>query len=113
VELPGDQAVEVPSVEALAPPPRPYRSPPPPSPRGDRYVDAALMDAAGKIARASNGTRHNVLLKEGGSLLRFVPERLSARDFSDVLTIAALTAGLEQDEIEEEIGWLLVRGGVA
>jgi hypothetical protein len=116
--LAGEDAVAVPSVEALAPPPprpphRPLGAPPRPPKAGERYVDAALADAASTIARAMNGTRHQTLMREGASLLRFVPERLSVRDFADVLTRAALSAGLEQDEIEEGIGWLLLRGGVA
>jgi hypothetical protein len=45
--------------------------------------------------------------------LRFVPDKLSARDFADTLTIAAMAAGLGADEVEEEISWLLARRGVA
>jgi hypothetical protein len=76
-------------------------------------VDAALADAASTIARAMNGTRHQTLMREGASLLRFVPDRLSARDFADVLDGAGHAAGLDQAEIDEAIDWLLAREGTA
>jgi hypothetical protein len=109
--LPGEEVVQVPSAQALAPPPRPQ--PPDRAPHSDRYVDAALASAVRTISRASNGTRHNVLLTEGACLLRFVPDRLSAGDFAVVLEGAARAAGLDQQEIDDAIGWFLARGGVA
>jgi hypothetical protein len=110
--LAGDAAVEVPSIEALALPPRPR-----PILRlvrqDDRYVDAALVDAVRTIARAADGTRHLTLLREGASLLRFVPERLTTRDFADVLDGSGRAAGLDQKEIDDAISWLLAREGSA
>jgi hypothetical protein len=112
VKLPGDDAVAVPPAAELAPPEPPPRLPPPkPSIRGDRYVDAALADAIRTIAHAPNGTRHNALMTEGASLLRFVPDRLSPGDFVEVLAGAARAAGLDQSEADDEISWLLAKVG--
>jgi hypothetical protein len=111
--LAGTDAVEVPSAEALAPPPRPRMPPPSRQQQSDRYVDAALVDAARSITRAANGNRHQTLMREGASLLRFVPDRLTARDFADVLDGAGRAAGLDQEEIDDAIGWLLARENVA
>jgi hypothetical protein len=54
-----------------------------------------------------------MLMRQGARLLRFVPDRLTARDLADALTGAARAAGLDQNEAEAAINWLLAREGMA
>jgi len=82
------------------------RRPPPPPPRpvptvpGSRraYLEAALRDAADRVARAVPGTRNLTLNAEAWTLARLAGDGLDPATIEAVLITAAVTAGLPHRE---------------
>jgi hypothetical protein len=107
---PGEQRLQCPSAEELAPPP-PKPQPPPEAiatPVGaEPYVRKALERAADAILSAGEGKRHPTLAAEARSLARLVKEGLLREaDLRSVLTCAAEHAGkTNANEIASCIDW--------
>lgn len=108
--LDGNPAVAVPSVGALAPPPR--RGLPPLPSRGDtraaRYAFAALTNAAARVAQAGEGNRHRTIVSQAMSLARFVAAGLlSESDVRRGLEGAADAAGKPHGEAGAIVDWAM------
>lgn len=87
--------------QILPPPPPPIPDPPTigDKPGADfRYARGALINAAARVASASQGARNDTLNREAFSLSRFVPNELTASEISYTLAIAARHAGLGERE---------------
>ncbi|MGH7119955.1 MAG: hypothetical protein ACREFP_13350 [Acetobacteraceae bacterium] len=107
-EMPGAETVEVPSAEALQPPPpRPAKPlPHPTDTRANSYSWAALRNAAARITTAAIGQRHFSILTEAQGLARFADAGLlSHADVRSTLMAAARDAGKPADEAESAISW--------
>jgi len=103
--LPGYATVAVPSPEMLALPPRPTAPPDMQPMHADRYANAALEAAVGRIASAAK--RHPTLIREARNLARFVEAGLlTDADMRAGLARAAEAAGKDDaDEVAACIDW--------
>jgi hypothetical protein len=110
VAIAGKHVVDVPSVQALAPPPRPEPKPlpEPSSLAGSRYALAALRGAAARVATAPTDSRHPTCLAQSMSLARLVNAGLLARsDVEAAMTAAMEAAGKTQEEGAKIVAWAL------
>ena len=115
-ELPGAEFVEVPSAEALRPPPPPPMPPlPRPSDAGAaRYAWAALRNATTRVANAPKDGRHAAMLRESLGLSRFVRAGLlSESEVRAALGAAAEQAGKPASEAAAVLGWALRHANAA
>jgi hypothetical protein len=103
----GFAVVEVPSAEALNPPPRPPAPLPQPSDRrANRYAWTALRNATSRILQANVGQRHAAALAEARQLARFVQAGLlSECEVSEAVSGAGAAAGKPPEEISSVITW--------
>jgi hypothetical protein len=71
---------------------------------GSRYANAALRNAAERVAWAPSGSRNRTLNTEAYVLGRLVAEGLlDGQEVADTLATAALAAGLEPPEVERTL----------
>ena len=114
--LPGAETVEVPSEQALAPPPaRPFKPlPEANSLAGSRYALAALTGAAARVATAPVAQRHSTCMYQTRSLGRLVEAGLLARsDVEQVMVSALEQAGKPRREGERVVAWALAHPSTA
>ena len=108
--LPGAEMVEVPSEQALAPPPaRPFKPlPEANSLAASRYAVAALKGAAARVTSAPVAQRHPTCMYQTRSLGRLVEAGLLARsDVERVMVSALEQAGKPRSEGERVVAWAL------
>jgi hypothetical protein len=107
--------VHAPPASALAPPPRP----PAPLPAAgtasaNRYVAAALRNAAARVVRAGIGSRHDTILSEARNLARFVAAGLLAEgEVLATLAGAGEHAGKPREECQAIVAWAFAHPSVA